>query len=137
MLTGLSRGKDLPFASTLCGSCKEACPVKIDIPKMLLYLRNQLSEGTHYRSERTSGLLERAISMFCGRLLGNQNATAKAVKFLGKVLKIFPERIFPFLQGWTRFRDLPEIPEQSFIERWRDSRHIDNVDGGGDGNSEK
>jgi len=137
MLTGLSRGKDLPFASTLCGSCKEACPVKIDIPKMLLYLRNQLSEGTHYRSERTSGLLERAISMFCGRLLGNQNATAKAVKFLGKVLKIFPERIFPFLQGWTRFRDLPEIPEQSFVERWRDSRHIDNVDGGGDGNSEK
>ena len=45
MLTGLSDGKDLPFASTLCGSCKEACPVNIDIPRMLLHLRNQVSEG--------------------------------------------------------------------------------------------
>ncbi|MEC9321640.1 MAG: hypothetical protein VX869_05635, partial [Chloroflexota bacterium] len=109
--------------------------VKIDIPKMLLYLRNQLSEGTHYGGERTSGLIERTISTVCGRLLMNRNATAKVVKFLGRILNIFPKSMFPFLKGWTRFRDLPEFPEQSFIEGWRNSRHIGDADRRGDRNS--
>ena len=61
MLTGLSDGKILPFASSLCGACKEACPVKIDIPRMLLYLRNQLVEGNDYPDQRTSKLWERYL----------------------------------------------------------------------------
>ena len=43
MLSGLSEGSDLPYASSLCGACREACPVKIDIPRMLLYMRKEVS----------------------------------------------------------------------------------------------
>ena len=42
MLTNLHESKDLPFASSLCGACKEICPVKIDIPRMLLHLRSKV-----------------------------------------------------------------------------------------------
>jgi len=45
MLVGLKQSKDLPFASSLCGACRDACPVKINIPKMLLNLREKLSES--------------------------------------------------------------------------------------------
>ncbi|MGQ0570259.1 MAG: LutB/LldF family L-lactate oxidation iron-sulfur protein, partial [Armatimonadota bacterium] len=38
---GLGRTSDLPFASTLCGACAEVCPVKIDLPRMLLELRGR------------------------------------------------------------------------------------------------
>ena len=58
MLTGLSDGKDLPYASTLCGACKEACPVKINMPRMLLYMRNQLAEGANYPEHKTAPFAE-------------------------------------------------------------------------------
>jgi L-lactate dehydrogenase complex protein LldF len=44
-LFGTAAAGHLPFASTLCGACKEVCPVKIDIPRILLHLRWKLSEG--------------------------------------------------------------------------------------------
>ena len=40
-LAGIRAFHDLPHASTLCGACKEVCPVRIDIPRMLLRLRAQ------------------------------------------------------------------------------------------------
>ena len=45
MLTNISDAKDLPYASSLCGACREVCPVKINIPRMLLYLRSEISEA--------------------------------------------------------------------------------------------
>ena len=59
VLTGISEAKHLPFASSLCGACKEACPVKINIPRMLLKLRNEISEGDRYPEQRSSPLAER------------------------------------------------------------------------------
>ena len=44
-LVGLKQAKDLPFASSLCGACRDACPVKINIPRMLLHLRHKLVES--------------------------------------------------------------------------------------------
>ena len=44
-LVGVPRAKDLPFASTLCGACRDVCPLKIDIPRMLLKLRSDTVEG--------------------------------------------------------------------------------------------
>src|SRR5688500_20158153 len=38
-LIGISKSKQLPYASSLCGACREVCPVKIDIPELLLHLR--------------------------------------------------------------------------------------------------
>ncbi|MFQ5861005.1 MAG: LutB/LldF family L-lactate oxidation iron-sulfur protein, partial [Dehalococcoidia bacterium] len=45
VMTGLPQAKDLPFASTLCGACREVCPVNINIPHMLLTLRNRVIEA--------------------------------------------------------------------------------------------
>ena len=46
VLVGLERSKDLPNASSLCGACRDVCPLKINIPRMLLKLRSQISEGS-------------------------------------------------------------------------------------------
>ena len=65
LFTGLDTAKHLPRASTLCGACREACPVKIDIPHMLLNLRRQsVSRGDARRG--------RAGCFRCGR--GSCNA---------------------------------------------------------------
>src|SRR5215204_4632423 len=45
-LIGLSKAKQLPYASSLCGACREVCPVKIDIPELLLHLRAEITEGS-------------------------------------------------------------------------------------------
>src|SRR3954470_17909649 len=44
-LIGFSKAKQLPYASSLCGACREVCPVKIDIPELLLHLRAEVTEG--------------------------------------------------------------------------------------------
>src|SRR6266567_2552486 len=45
-LIGLSKAAKLPYASSLCGACREVCPVKIDIPELLLHLRAEITDGT-------------------------------------------------------------------------------------------
>src|SRR5215207_1156590 len=45
-LVGIGRAAQLPYASSLCGACREVCPVKIDIPELLLHLRAEVAEGT-------------------------------------------------------------------------------------------
>ncbi|HEY8186040.1 MAG TPA: LutB/LldF family L-lactate oxidation iron-sulfur protein, partial [Pyrinomonadaceae bacterium] len=45
-LIGLTKTAQLPYASSLCGACREVCPVKIDIPQLLLHLRSEIVEGT-------------------------------------------------------------------------------------------
>ena len=47
-LTGVQDNASLPYASSLCGACFDACPVKIDIPSILVHLRNQVP---HPRTE--------------------------------------------------------------------------------------
>src|SRR5207245_10108535 len=44
-LFGLAKAAQLPYASSLCGACREVCPVKIDIPQLLLHLRAEITEG--------------------------------------------------------------------------------------------
>ncbi len=46
-MIGRERAAALPFASSLCGACRDICPVKIDIPEMLLHLRHEIKEGVH------------------------------------------------------------------------------------------
>jgi len=43
-LMGLEKTQQLPYASSLCGACREVCPVKIDIPRLLLHLRSEITE---------------------------------------------------------------------------------------------
>ncbi|MGZ8844379.1 MAG: LutB/LldF family L-lactate oxidation iron-sulfur protein, partial [Pyrinomonadaceae bacterium] len=52
-LFGLSKAAQLPYASSLCGACREVCPVKIDIPALLLHLRAEITSGSQESGVRS------------------------------------------------------------------------------------
>ena len=123
-LVGVGQAKDLPNASTLCGACREACPVQINIPRMLLHLRQNLAEGGDAysgTSSDTDALLARgfAAAMSQTRLL---NAGRKVGRLLLKPLArngVLGRTRLPLLSRWTRARDLPVPPARTFREMWR------------------
>lgn len=124
VLTGLSEAKDLPYASSLCGACHEVCPVKINIPRMLLYLRNQLAEGTAYPEERNVSTIERlafkgwrlsVANPFMLGLAGRVGRALQRVPLRGRRLTRLP----PPLSGWTKYRFFPALASRPFRERWR------------------
>ena len=118
ILTGLSDAKNLPFASSLCGACKEACPVKIDIPRMLLYLRNQLAEGKDYPDQQSAGLGERVVSKFLSSLLSNNKAIGFLVRSANLIATIAPFVRKPFPPSWTKSRESPTLAKKTFVDQW-------------------
>ena len=124
-LVGVAEAKDLPNASTLCGACRDACPVQINIPRMLLHLRHQQAESSD-ENERTSSdtdkLLARGFAnvMSSPLLLKLGRSVGRAVsKPLARSGKIGQTRL-PLISRWTQARDLPVPAERSFRDRWRD-----------------
>jgi L-lactate dehydrogenase complex protein LldF len=107
-LVGVENAPTLPYASSLCGACYEVCPVKIDIPRVLLHLRSLVP---HRREER---LAMRAA----GWAFGDPRRLA-FVQRLGRLLQR-PLLRAGVLRPWTRTRDLKQIPPQTFREWWRD-----------------
>ena len=121
-LTGMDSSHDpnasLPYASTLCGACFEACPVKIDIPSALLELR-------HKKIENHKPKVEGVIMSGMGLVFGNQklwNLSTHMVS-LGRILGGFNGKIThlpSFLAGWTDVRDTAVPPKKSF-RQWFES----------------
>ncbi len=106
-LTGVEDNASLPFASSLCGACFDACPVKIDIPAILVHLRNQ---APHSRAERAA-MRAAAYTMARPRLYARAQRAAKLARIAGRRGRGLP-------LGWTDARDLPEIPQQTFRDWW-------------------
>ncbi len=119
MLTNLSQAKDLPYASSLCGACKEACPVKINIPRMLLYLRRQLAEGTNYPEHNTSTARER-LAMKAFRIAASNPFMMKMAGKAGRLVQPLlsegkdSSRSSSPLGSWTRYRSLPKLAKRPF-----------------------
>ena len=110
-LTGVAENPSLPYASSLCGACYDVCPVAIDIPAMLVHLRNQVPHPAP----------ERAVMKAAAWTMGSPRRWAAATRAarLGRVLGRRRGRIStmpPPLSGWTSSRDLPVPPEQTFRE---------------------
>jgi L-lactate dehydrogenase complex protein LldF len=115
-LRGLDQAPTLPWASSLCGACYEACPVGIDIPTVLVHLR-----GRVVREVEDKGRSEKALMEIVARVFGSRRRyeTAQKLARLGRgPLNGLGDRA-PGLGAWTQARDLPEIPAQSFREWWR------------------
>jgi len=116
-LEGLEHAQSLPFASSLCGACYEVCPVKIDIPAVLLHLRGRVVR-------ETAGGLEGPPMRAAAWVLGGRRRLAFAQR-LGRLgqrpfLRRGVIRRLPGpLAGWTRSRDLRPLPRTSFREWWR------------------
>ncbi len=103
----------LPYASTLCGACFEACPVLIDIPEVLVHLRSKVVDG--HREDRVPkpeavAMKSAAWTLSRGRRLGlAERLTGAGV---GVARRFGAAR-------WTSARDLPAAPRESFRAWWR------------------
>ena len=123
-MTGLSEARDLPYASSLCGACREACPVRIDIPRMLLHLRKEIAEGDQQAGRSKSPLLERLAFRFWSMTVRSPWAMRMANAF-GRALQLplsrggWLKRLPPPLGGWTKHRDFPAVASKSFSARWK------------------
>jgi L-lactate dehydrogenase complex protein LldF len=112
-LLGIERAASLPFASSLCGACYEVCPVKIDIPSVLLHLR---AEAVRAKPSRR----ERAAMRLAGWTFESARRFALAQR-AGRILQR-PLVRAGLLTAWTRTRDLKPAPRESFREWWRRER---------------
>lgn len=129
LLTGINRAKDLCQGETLCGACKDACAVDIDLPRMLRLLRRKLAYGDLKWSVVPSSRAE-ALAYRCWSVLtGNRRLYELAVKLASLGQKLLPQKngmlrfLPPPFSGWTKSRDLRPVAEKSFTERWRDGEY--------------
>jgi L-lactate dehydrogenase complex protein LldF len=108
---------DLPWASSLCGACYEVCPVKIDIPTVLIHLRSRAVRSSAGGPLERAGMSALARVFRSPRLYGlAQRLAATAARPLARGGRI--DARLPGLSGWTRFRDLPAPASESFSRRW-------------------
>jgi L-lactate dehydrogenase complex protein LldF len=113
-LRGLENAPTLPWASSLCGACYEVCPVKIDIPSVLIHLRGRVVR------EVKSKLGPEALTMdVVGRVFASQGRFERAQRLARAGRGPLARAAVP---GWTAMRELPEPPAQTFREWWRERR---------------
>jgi L-lactate dehydrogenase complex protein LldF len=115
-LQSMQHSRSLPYASSLCGACYEVCPVKINIPEILIHLRRRIVEADRPLAE--------GLAMKAAALAFSSGGWLSMAQRLGRLAQ------WPFAEegriaslpgpgaGWTATRDLPAIPAQSFRQWW-------------------
>ncbi|MGH9673571.1 MAG: LutB/LldF family L-lactate oxidation iron-sulfur protein [Bryobacteraceae bacterium] len=121
---GVSEDPWLPYASSLCGACAEVCPVKIDIPHILLDLREEVT-----RARRREGVdrLERLAFRLWAWVMRRPKVYEWMQLLAGAVLPESKDRKwirrlaiqFGPLKAWLGERDLPPAPAKTFRQMWR------------------
>ncbi len=118
-LAGMAEHTTLPWASSLCGACYEVCPVKIDIPSVLIHLRQRVIQAGDGPSA------ERLAMEAVGRVFNSRRRYERAQRAARVAGRPFSRdgrieaRLPGPLRGWLEHRDLPAPPEQTFREWWR------------------
>ena len=120
-LLGMEPWWELPYASTLCGACEEVCPIRIQIPSMLLNLRQQAaSEG------RLPSWLEKGMARYASTATSPEKwrRAKKWASWLTAPISSrgWIRRIPGPGRGWTDHRDFPRPSNESFAEWWRTNR---------------
>src|SRR4051794_40101767 len=123
MLTGIDGHSDvnatLPYASSLCGACYDVCPVKIDIPSILVEMRGQAVDAGRGHGLPTGW--DAAMKAASWVMSDEKRFTAaevgsKAGRLVSRRGRI---RRLPFpLTAWFTSRDLPAPPKQTFRQWW-------------------
>ena len=117
MMEGTPAVKDLAHASSLCGACADACPVRIDIPRMLIDLRREVGD------RKIAPWTERVAFTLLSRLLRHPRLYRLAARAGRLLQRPFAgsgrvSRLPLFFGEWTRTRDLPPMASRTFQERW-------------------
>ena len=122
---GVSHEPGLPFASSLCGACGEVCPVKIDIPKVLLELRSDVTKcEAREKRNRLEKLAYRVFAWMMTHprvyeMAGRIGASMAPTGDGGWIRSVPPALNLPPVRAWLSQRDLPPSPSKSFREMWR------------------
>jgi len=124
-LTGVEDNASLPFASSLCGACYDVCPVKINIPEVLVHLRARHVEER--RATRTLPNAEELAMAAAGWVMADPGRYAAALRAAraGRMLAAGGDRIRalpPPLSAWTASRDAPKPPTETFRDWWARTR---------------
>ncbi|KAB8163052.1 DUF3390 domain-containing protein [Streptomyces sp. 3MP-14] len=136
ILTPQLRGVDsaldasLPYASSLCGACYEVCPVAIDIPEVLVRLRERVVEGGEatVRGRRVrirparGHAAERAAMRAAAWALDHPGAILAGQRLAGRMRRLQPRRLPGPGRAWSATRDVPPLPAESFRAWWRRTR---------------
>jgi L-lactate dehydrogenase complex protein LldF len=134
-LRGIGRGPvdaqtaSLPYASSLCGACADVCPVRIDIPEVLIHLRTKVVDQRGWRQQLVGeeAVMMRALGVAFGgdRRLGlAERVAALAARVVARGGRIRIRRAPGMLGAWLGERDLPAPPPSSF-RRWWSRRRSD------------
>jgi L-lactate dehydrogenase complex protein LldF len=114
-LNGLEAASSLPWASSLCGACYEVCPVKIDIPSVLVHLRGRVIREVRRQRDPEAAAM---------RILGQTFHTRRRYELAQHLAKLgrgpLGRLLTGALRGWTEMRELPAVPPQPFREWWRE-----------------
>jgi L-lactate dehydrogenase complex protein LldF len=112
----MEHSQSLPYASSLCGACYEVCPVKINIPEILIHLRRRIVE-------EQGSYLERLAMKVAALAFADPRWFTRA-QTIGRFLQRPFERdgyvrTAPGpMAAWTSSRDLPAMPRQTFRQWW-------------------
>lgn len=137
-LMEMQHGQSLPYASSLCGACYEVCPVKINIPEVLIHLRNEVVRQKGWYAPE-------AVAMKAMAAVFRSERRFRAAVRMGRMAQMPLERrdlpivgqeksagsdagpgwvkwLPGILGGWTDTRDLRAMPQESFREWWEKRR---------------
>lgn len=107
---------DLPFASTLCGSCSNVCPVKIDIHDQLYKWRQVLAKEGHVSGTKKAGMQGMAAVLAKPALYTMAGAAGRWF------MKYLPFVVNNRFNPWYKQREMPQVPEQSFRKWYQENR---------------
>ncbi len=120
--------RSLPYASSLCGACYEVCPVKINIPEVLVHLRGRVVDVERGRRvPKTEALSMRAAQWALSEpahLAAAQRVGTAGGRLLGKISgrRDSIGRLPGPFAAWTDARDLPAPPRETFRQWWKRTR---------------
>lgn len=116
-MIGLDRATSQPFASSLCGACGDVCPVKINLPDMLLHLRRRINENGQAKA---NGQLIERLSL---RLWAMAMRTPRRYRLIARLARLVQGVSGLRVPQWSNTRDLPPLARRSFREQWRERPH--------------
>jgi L-lactate dehydrogenase complex protein LldF len=122
-LQEMQHAQSLPYASSLCGACYEVCPVKINIPEVLIHLRNKVVQQN---TAGFAGLFDvEAGAMKAMAMIFRSERRFRAAQRLGRMAESplvgkdgWIGWLPGLLGGWTQVRDLQEMPKETFRDWW-------------------